>query len=99
MDVTLLLAHLLNCQFFTETSYSFGNIISSSVKKVVSITIQQGEERIAIVSLLPTKKHHLFFLSPSGFRKCYTQAMQTTHQYSKHANGLYVFLQEITQGN
>lgn len=36
---------------FTETSYWFDNVASSSVKKVVSITIQQGEERIAIVSL------------------------------------------------
>lgn len=51
MDVTLLLAHLLNSQFFTETSYCFDNVVSSSVKIVVTITIQQGEERMAIVSL------------------------------------------------
>lgn len=64
---------------FTETSYWFDNVTSSSVKKVVSITIQQGEERIAIVLLFATKKHHLLFPGSSGFLKCYTQAMQTTH--------------------
>lgn len=77
MDVTLLLAHLLNSQFFGETSYWFDNVISSSVKKVVSVSIQQGEERIAMISLFAIKKHHLSFLSPSGFLKCYTQTMQT----------------------
>lgn len=46
-----MLAQLLNSQFFTETSYCFDNVISSSVKIVVTITIQQGEEKMAIVSL------------------------------------------------
>lgn len=78
-EYNILLAHLLNAQLFTETMFWFDNITSSSLSKVGSLSIQQGEERIGIVSPFATKKHHLPFLSPSSLLKYYTQVMQMTH--------------------